>query len=113
MAKPPKLPNLEELTESTHQEVRYDSFVRKAIKEGYMTEQELLIGRFVYDYLDLNTPMESQDLDADEERRHEKLPEACRAAAEQFGITPGKAEELYNKSLDIRVRYMLLAVNVS
>ncbi len=99
----PELPDLDELTSFTQDEVRYDSLVRKSIEEGYMTETELLIGRYVSDYLDLNVPS-NDDLDAELEAINAKLPEACEVAAKQFKIPVDTVRELYNKSLEIRAR---------
>lgn len=105
-----KIPNIKSLRDFTAQEVKFDSLVKKSIEEGFMTEEELTVGRFVYRFLDLNSPKAEEPPQTEEEMDEEyrlwrsKLPEACKTAAKKFGVDPKKAEELFEKSLDIRSR---------
>jgi hypothetical protein len=100
-----KLPDLERLTNFVHQEVQHDSLVRQSIEEGFMTEQELLVGRYVSAYCDLHSPEEiGSDYDAWEKVWQSNLPEAYKITARQFDVTLQRAEELFNKSLNIRAR---------
>ena len=104
-----KTPDLEDLKQRVHNQTILDILVKKSIGDGYMTEEELLIGRWVTKYLDLNAP--NFDAPASGENRKkkreiwlQKLPEATREAAKQFNIKPEEAEKLFKKSLDIRAR---------
>jgi len=100
-----KHPNLNSLRSFTHREALCDSLVKKSLQEGYMTEEELLIGRWVSSFLDEN---EAETEEEDFEKKHKlwlsKLPEACEETSKVFNITKEKAEELFKKSLDIRAR---------
>ena len=70
-----------------------------------MTEQELLVGRYVAEYCNLHSPEEiGPDYDKWEKVWQSNLPEAYKIAARQFDVTPQRAEELLNKSLNIRAR---------
>jgi len=98
-----QLPDLEGLASFTHTETLYDTLVKKSVEEGYMTEDELLVGRYVTEFLNLNVPKQG-DFWTTLKMRDEKLPEACQATAEQFGIPYERAKKLYELSLDIRAR---------
>ncbi len=99
------LPDLESLIGFTHQEVLYDSLVKQSIEAGYMTEAELLIARYIQEYCNVQCP---EDPESEYEIYLEKwkshLPAAYDAAAQQFSVTPQRAQELYNQSLKIRNR---------
>ncbi|MEK6963114.1 MAG: hypothetical protein AABX70_01710 [Nanoarchaeota archaeon] len=99
------LPDLEALTRFTHQEALHDPLVRRSIEEGYMTEEELLIGRYVGEYCNVQCPRNPEEEDEVYEKRYNShLPTAYETTAEQFQVTPQRAQELYKGSLEIRNR---------
>jgi len=101
-----KLPDLDGLRVFVNKEVLYDDLVKKSIDDGFMTVEELVIGRWVYKYLDLHEPKNDKDVESEEQYEIWllKLPEACLAAAQQFGILEQEVKELFEKSLEIRNR---------
>ena len=98
------LPDIGSLTKFVHQEVLHDVLVKKSVSERYVTEKELVAGRYVSTYLHMNCGIAGEGQERDNENPLYRLVivEACTAAATAFGITNAKAEELYYKSQDIR-----------
>lgn len=105
-----KLPDLERLIKFVHRILLYDSYVKKSIEDGFITEQELLIGKYISAYCDLHTPEKVGEEtrlnyhDKWEDLWQSNLPRAYLAAAKQFDVTPERAEELFKKTLDSRAR---------
>src|SRR3989339_104281 len=68
--------------------------------------KEVLYDDLVYKYLDLHEPKNDKDVDSEEQYEIWllKLPEACLAATQQFGILEQEVKELFEKSLEIRNR---------
>jgi len=100
-----EIPDINGIRSFTADEVKYDSLVRKSVEEGFMTEDELFVGRFVYGFLDENSPVtETDDVDEEHQQWRSKLPEACKAAEQHLGVKAGRARDLFEKSLDIRSR---------
>jgi hypothetical protein len=98
------LPDIGSLMEFVHKEVLYDRLVRKSVEAGYMTEQELVVGRYISTYLDLNyyIPGREEVPDKKDPLYLRVMINAQTRAAAAFGIPDVKAGELYLKSQDIR-----------
>ncbi len=100
-----KYPHLENLREFVHQETLHDKYVSKSIEEGYMTEEELLVARWITKLLDTLSDKEGID---DHEIWKSNVPVAAEAAATLFNISVDEAKILFEKSLSIRSRHMKL-----
>jgi hypothetical protein len=103
-------PDLSSLKSFVDLEVLHDAHVKKSVEMGYMTAEELLIGRWISKFFDLNSSQTEESADVVVEEKFEvwksKLPEASEAAAKEFGVTAEIAKELFEKSLNIRTNAM-------
>jgi hypothetical protein len=85
------------LEEFVHLETLHDDLVKEAIERGYMSEKELVIGRYVNEVCDQLNPEHT-----DYQTWRQMLAPAYKEASRQFNVTEEKAEELFNKSQNIR-----------
>jgi hypothetical protein len=102
------LPDVEGLEKFVHKEILYDSLVKKSVDGGYMTERELLVGRYVSAYLDLNyDPYVTSEDGRPSHKGNDYFLNlvlfcGCMKAEQLFNVSWDKAREFYRKSLDIR-----------
>jgi hypothetical protein len=95
-------PDVAGLRRITRRYVQLDRYIQASIEDGFITEEQLVIGRYVSDFLNLNGP----DLSVNKEVWLRNLPIACQAAAEEFGITKESAKEFFEKADIVRSRHM-------
>lgn len=97
-------PDVAGLRRITRRYAQLDRYVQASIEDGFITEEQLVIGRYVADFLNLNGP----DIGVNRVVWMRNLPIACQAAAEEFGVTTESAKELFEKAEVVRSRHMTL-----
>ncbi|HRZ86069.1 MAG TPA: hypothetical protein P5277_04815 [Candidatus Paceibacterota bacterium] len=83
--------------------IEKDKFINLSICEGYITREEYVIATWIDQFCNENCQAIDQ---SDLIRISDLLPQAYKYASEIFGISVEKAEELLEKSRDIRARNM-------